>query len=166
MDGGYLTLKVIRPLTTWFIALSQPLLIHMDLQPDNVMVGDPMQQSFRVKLVSFKLCPAWSRAPDVMPQISFNKATDMWEPGLQSDYRLRIRMSPGPWRRWPPVPEGGPDLCRMMQVDQTHSQLSFFFLRGWFESGRHIQRQQIHWFCSVHNHSDTLFLFFFNKMLK
>ncbi|CAI5454796.1 unnamed protein product [Caenorhabditis angaria] len=69
-------------------------LIHADLKPENIMLVDPHQQPFRVKVIDFGsashrskavtntyLQSRYYRAPEIILGLPFNEAIDMWSLG-------------------------------------------------------------------------------------
>uniref|UniRef100_A0A3Q3W9X7 Protein kinase domain-containing protein n=1 Tax=Mola mola TaxID=94237 RepID=A0A3Q3W9X7_MOLML len=87
--------SIIHQLTTALSHLNSLGIVHADLKPDNVMVVDRHQQPLKVKLVDFGLAQLlfaiksdvpvqslWYRAPEVMLDIPFNEAIDVWSLGI------------------------------------------------------------------------------------
>ncbi|XP_074109005.1 uncharacterized protein LOC141533823 [Cotesia typhae] len=69
-------------------------IIHADLKPENIMLVDPIRQSFRVKVIDFGsasyaakavrntyLQSRYYRAPEIILGLPFNEAIDMWSLG-------------------------------------------------------------------------------------
>uniref|UniRef100_A0A671Y8Y4 Protein kinase domain-containing protein n=1 Tax=Sparus aurata TaxID=8175 RepID=A0A671Y8Y4_SPAAU len=86
---------VIHQLATALSHLSSKQIVHADLKPENVMVVDSTQQQIRVRLIDFGLAhprfgtdpgacvqTTWYRAPEVIIQLPFDEAIDMWSLGL------------------------------------------------------------------------------------
>lgn len=85
---------IIHQLTTALYHLCSVGIVHADLKLDNVMVVDRRKQPLKVKLVDFGLAyvtsgkPGMSvqtigyRTPEVMLDIPFNEAIDMWSLGV------------------------------------------------------------------------------------
>ena len=86
---------VIHQLATALSHLSSKQIVHADLKPENVMVVDSRQHPIRVKLIDFGLAhprfgidpgacvqTTWYRAPEVILQLPFDEAIDMWSLGL------------------------------------------------------------------------------------
>ncbi|KFD68083.1 hypothetical protein M514_03420 [Trichuris suis] len=93
-----LPLYSIRPIVQQVLAalskLKQLGLIHADLKPENIMLVDPANQPFRVKVIDFGsaslvskavtntyLQSRYYRAPEIILGLSFNEAIDMWSLG-------------------------------------------------------------------------------------
>eukprot|EP00064_Thunnus_orientalis_P017261 superscaffoldBa00003621_g17341 len=86
---------VVHQLATALSHLRSMRIIHADLKPDNIMVVNRHQQPLKVKIIDFGFaCHAsaaetgvclqtiWYRAPEIILQILFNEAIDMWSLGL------------------------------------------------------------------------------------
>uniref|UniRef100_A0AAY4CFL4 non-specific serine/threonine protein kinase n=1 Tax=Denticeps clupeoides TaxID=299321 RepID=A0AAY4CFL4_9TELE len=93
-----LPLKVIRPImqqvATALKKLKSLNLIHADLKPENIMLVDPVQQPYRVKVIDFgsaspvskAVCSTYLqsryyRAPEIILGLRFSEAIDMWSLG-------------------------------------------------------------------------------------
>lgn len=93
-----LPLKCIRPVLqqvlTALSKLKQLGLIHADLKPENIMLVDPINQPFRVKVIDFgsashvskAVCSTYLqsryyRSPEVLLGLPFCEAIDMWSLG-------------------------------------------------------------------------------------
>ncbi|KAE8287160.1 Homeodomain-interacting protein kinase 2 [Larimichthys crocea] len=86
---------VIQQLATALSHLRSIGLVHADLKPDNVMIVNRNQHPLKVRLIDFGLAhpvaevqpyickqTTWYRAPEVMLNIPFNEAVDMWSLGI------------------------------------------------------------------------------------
>ncbi|XP_039272290.2 homeodomain-interacting protein kinase 2-like isoform X1 [Styela clava] len=93
-----LKLKYIRPIMhqvmTALLKLKQLGLIHADLKPENIMLVDPVQHPYRVKVIDFgsashvsKAVPStylqsrYYRAPEIILGLAFSEKIDMWSLG-------------------------------------------------------------------------------------
>lgn len=93
-----LPLKYIRPVTqqvlTALLKLKSLHLIHADLKPENIMLVDPVQFPYRVKVIDFgsashvskAVCSTYLqsryyRAPEILLGLPFCEAIDMWSLG-------------------------------------------------------------------------------------
>jgi serine/threonine protein kinase len=93
-----LPLTSIRPIVqqvlTALLKLKQLELIHADLKPENIMLVDPVNQPFRVKVIDFGsashrnkavtntyLQSRYYRAPEIILGLPFREAIDMWSLG-------------------------------------------------------------------------------------
>uniref|UniRef100_A0A915CQV6 non-specific serine/threonine protein kinase n=1 Tax=Ditylenchus dipsaci TaxID=166011 RepID=A0A915CQV6_9BILA len=93
-----LPLSSIRPIVqqvlTALLKLKQLELIHADLKPENIMLVDPMNQPFRVKVIDFGsashrskavtntyLQSRYYRAPEIILGLPFKESIDMWSLG-------------------------------------------------------------------------------------
>lgn len=93
-----LPLSSIRPIVqqvlTALLKLKQLELIHADLKPENIMLVDPSNQPFRVKVIDFGsashrskavtntyLQSRYYRAPEIILGLAFREAIDMWSLG-------------------------------------------------------------------------------------
>uniref|UniRef100_A0A914H0I9 non-specific serine/threonine protein kinase n=1 Tax=Globodera rostochiensis TaxID=31243 RepID=A0A914H0I9_GLORO len=93
-----LPLSSIRPIVqqvlTALLKLKQLELIHADLKPENIMLVDPVNQPFRVKVIDFGsashrskavtntyLQSRYYRAPEIILGLPFREAIDMWSLG-------------------------------------------------------------------------------------
>lgn len=93
-----LPLTAIRPILFQVLTALQKLkslgLIHADLKPENIMLVDPQQQPFRVKVIDFGsashrnkavtntyLQSRYYRAPEIILGLPFNESIDMWSLG-------------------------------------------------------------------------------------
>lgn len=93
-----LKLKYIRPIMqqvlTALLKLKQLGLIHADLKPENIMLVNPSQQPYRVKVIDFgsashvsKAVPStylqsrYYRAPEIILGLPFSEKIDMWSLG-------------------------------------------------------------------------------------
>lgn len=93
-----LPLSSIRPIVqqvlTALFKLKQLGLIHADLKPENIMLVDPINQPFRVKVIDFGsashrskavtntyLQSRYYRAPEIILGLPFKEAIDMWSLG-------------------------------------------------------------------------------------
>uniref|UniRef100_A0A8C8VHU6 non-specific serine/threonine protein kinase n=1 Tax=Pelusios castaneus TaxID=367368 RepID=A0A8C8VHU6_9SAUR len=93
-----LQLKVIRPILQQVATALKKLkslgLIHADLKPENIMLVDPVQQPYRVKVIDFgsashvskTVCSTYLqsryyRAPEIILGLPFCEAIDMWSLG-------------------------------------------------------------------------------------
>ncbi|CAI2356952.1 unnamed protein product [Caenorhabditis sp. 36 PRJEB53466] len=93
-----LPLSAIRPIMfqvlTALLKLKTLGLIHADLKPENIMLVDPQQQPYRVKVIDFGsashrskavtntyLQSRYYRAPEIILGLPFNEAIDMWSLG-------------------------------------------------------------------------------------
>ncbi len=97
-DGKCLTVtelrEIIRQLATTLHHLSLKEVIHGDIKPENIMMVDSQQQPVQVKLIDFGLACTVSdvdvkyiqgtkeyMAPEILLQIPYNEAVDMWALG-------------------------------------------------------------------------------------
>ncbi|KAM7371086.1 hypothetical protein PAMP_010582 [Pampus punctatissimus] len=114
-DRNYtgLPIEEIRPvvyqLTTALSHLKSIGIVHADLKPDNIMITDRRQQLLKVKLIDFGLArplieakpgiciqTTWYRAPEVILQMLYNEAIDMWSLGLTAaELALGFALYPG-----------------------------------------------------------------------
>ncbi|EFO82624.1 CRE-HPK-1 protein [Caenorhabditis remanei] len=93
-----LPLNAIRPILFQVLTALHKLktlgLIHADLKPENIMLVDPQQQPFRVKVIDFGsashrnkavtntyLQSRYYRAPEIILGLPFNESIDMWSLG-------------------------------------------------------------------------------------
>jgi serine/threonine protein kinase len=93
-----LPLKNIRPILQQVLTALEKLqeleLIHADLKPENIMLVDPKNQPFRVKVIDFGsashrskavtntyLQSRYYRAPEIILGLPFKEAIDMWSLG-------------------------------------------------------------------------------------
>ncbi|EGT30622.1 CBN-HPK-1 protein [Caenorhabditis brenneri] len=93
-----LPLNAIRPVLFQVLTALNKLkslgLIHADLKPENIMLVDPHQQPFRVKVIDFGsashrnkavtntyLQSRYYRAPEIILGLPFNESIDMWSLG-------------------------------------------------------------------------------------
>ncbi|CCD69761.1 Homeodomain-interacting protein kinase 1 [Caenorhabditis elegans] len=93
-----LPLNAIRPILfqvlTALLKLKSLGLIHADLKPENIMLVDPQQQPYRVKVIDFGsashrskavtntyLQSRYYRAPEIILGLPFNESIDMWSLG-------------------------------------------------------------------------------------
>lgn len=93
-----LPLNAIRPILFQVLTALQKLkslgLIHADLKPENIMLVDPQQQPYRVKVIDFGsashrnkavtntyLQSRYYRAPEIILGLPFNESIDMWSLG-------------------------------------------------------------------------------------
>ncbi|KRY00516.1 Homeodomain-interacting protein kinase 1 [Trichinella pseudospiralis] len=93
-----LPLACIRPIVQQVLSalckLKELGLIHADLKPENIMLVDPVNQPFRVKVIDFGsaslvskaitntyLQSRYYRAPEIILGLPFNEAIDMWSLG-------------------------------------------------------------------------------------
>ena len=91
-------LRYIRPITQQVLCallkLKQLGLIHADLKPENIMLVEPENQPFKVKVIDFgsashvsKTVPAtylqsrYYRAPEIILGLNYNESIDMWSLG-------------------------------------------------------------------------------------
>ncbi|VDO98191.1 unnamed protein product [Soboliphyme baturini] len=85
---------VLQQVLTALCKLKQLGLIHADLKPENIMLVDPSNQPFRVKVIDFGsaslvtkavtntyLQSRYYRAPEIVLGLPFNEAIDMWSLG-------------------------------------------------------------------------------------
>ncbi|CAP32925.2 Protein CBR-HPK-1 [Caenorhabditis briggsae] len=93
-----LPLNAIRPILFQVLTALNKLkslgLIHADLKPENIMLVDPQQQPYRVKVIDFGsasqrhkvvtntyLQSRYYRAPEIILGLPFNESIDMWSLG-------------------------------------------------------------------------------------
>uniref|UniRef100_A0A0N5C6L1 non-specific serine/threonine protein kinase n=1 Tax=Strongyloides papillosus TaxID=174720 RepID=A0A0N5C6L1_STREA len=85
---------IVQQVLTALAKLKQLGLIHADLKPENIMLVDPANQPFRVKVIDFGsasyrtkavtntyLQSRYYRAPEIILGLAFKEAIDMWSLG-------------------------------------------------------------------------------------
>uniref|UniRef100_A0A0N4Z7U6 non-specific serine/threonine protein kinase n=1 Tax=Parastrongyloides trichosuri TaxID=131310 RepID=A0A0N4Z7U6_PARTI len=85
---------IVQQVLTALAKLKQLGLIHADLKPENIMLVDPTNQPFRVKVIDFGsasyrtkavtntyLQSRYYRAPEIILGLAFKEAIDMWSLG-------------------------------------------------------------------------------------
>lgn len=85
---------ILQQVLTALLKLKQLELIHADLKPENIMLVDPHQQPFRIKVIDFGsashrskavtntyLQSRYYRAPEILLGLPFKEAIDMWSLG-------------------------------------------------------------------------------------
>nr|CAD2202919.1 unnamed protein product [Meloidogyne enterolobii] len=146
-----LPLSSIRPIVqqvlTALLKLKQLELIHADLKPENIMLVDPANQPFRVKVIDFGsashrskavtntyLQSRYYRAPEIILGLAFREAIDMWSLGcVIAELFLGWPLYPGSSEydqmRFIVQTQGLPPAQMLADAAKTHHMASYWRLK-------------------------------------